>query len=199
MLFSQHYHDSLYNFTKKGKSLTHGEFIDLLQEERFQDKLAKIFIDSPFAAFKMETPAISSATVGNDFGMILIKANHLASATPDTVSFREHWNNCDEKSLICTFPNLGGDSLLVCPVPPRRKNGRFDFETAKTYGSIAQFFREASKDYQSAFFRSWSTNGREASNKKSKTYISTEGSGVAWLHLRFDPYPKYYSSIYRSS
>ncbi len=159
--------------------------------------------------------------------MILIKANHLASATPDTVSFREHWNNCDEKSLICTFPNLGGDSLLVCPVPPRRKNGRFDFETAKTYSSIAQvfkktrqsdhyhfqFFREASKDYQSAFFRSWSSNGRgkspylfkniiftkEASNKKSKTYISTEGSGVAWLHLRFDPYPKYYSSIYRSS
>ena len=39
--------------------------------------------------------------------------------------------------------------------------------------------------------------GLEAGGKNYKTYISTEGSGVSWLHVRFDPRPKYYSSEYR--
>ena len=54
-----------------------------------------------------KTPALSSSSAENVFGMILIKADHLASATPDTVSFREHWKKCDGTSLICAFPNLG--------------------------------------------------------------------------------------------
>jgi hypothetical protein len=72
-----------------------------------------------------------------------------------------------------------------------------DFSTGSSYSSIAPFVRKAPREDIISLFKKLSAEGLKAAKKSAKTYISTEGSGVYWLHVRLDPRPKYYSSQYR--
>ena len=71
------------------------------------------------------------------------------------------------------------------------------------YSSIGPFVKLAKskdeKEQVDELFRQVGLEGLILAKKSSKTYISTEGSGVYWLHIRFDPLPKYYSSEYRKT
>merc|ERR1712187_583010 len=84
-----------------------------------------------------------------------------------------------------SFLNLGGDARLVSPL---------ELGDREQYGHIAAFVRNAAAKEQQGF---WAQVGsameRVLEERMSRpTWLSTEGSGVPWLHVRLDTRPKYY-------
>jgi hypothetical protein len=59
---------------------------------------------------------------------------------------------------------------------------------------LGSFVRRAGAAQQAAFWREvGETVARSlAARGEAPTWVSTEGSGVAWLHVRLDARPKYY-------
>ncbi|HJN74272.1 MAG TPA: hypothetical protein QGF58_10105 [Myxococcota bacterium] len=78
---------------------------------------------------------------------------------------------------VAAFDNLGGDARLVAPTAP--------------HAHLAAFLREGSDPDIDAF---WQRVGVEASARMGRrTWVSTSGLGVSWLHVRLDDRPKYYT------
>jgi hypothetical protein len=105
----------------------------------------------------------------------------------DTEAFAEHFRHDRE---VVTFGNLGGDALLVVPCP---EAGGTDFS------HLASFTKTASPSLQQAL---WTEVGHALESRigERTIWLSTAGHGVAWLHVRLDSRPKYYSyEPYRKS
>lgn len=153
---------------------------------------------SPHAeAFFWETVPIASPTApSTTFEMATIAAPGLAGSRADGTPFAAHLGGEDggrsqrtwAKSLGAkSFANLGGDAVLVAPYGggPR---------TPSTYAHLGVFLREAPPQQQAEL---WAELGRTLqatlfARGARPTWLSTEGSGVSWLHLRLDSTPKYY-------
>jgi len=150
-------------------------------DETFLSSFDSVLADSPFSAFRWETPAITSATDDRPFEFVLINAPELAR-TPDRNTYAEYFTmgGADEGAVV--FDNLGKDAVLVVPSP-------LDRET--DYAHLAAFSRSAPDSQKQGF---WAIVGHTAQLQMSDQplWISTAGDGVAWLHVRLDSYPKYY-------
>lgn len=145
-----------------------------------------------------------------------------AEGNPDRHAFEEHFmmssqqqssctsisgdtndknnNNNGERSssssvpkVVCAFPNLGKDGTLISPLPQPGIND-------STYSHLVSFLRNAPPEQISQFWKlSAKTYIDELKHKHERineyvgTWFSTNGMGVAWLHLRIDSFPKYYS------
>jgi len=187
---------SKYKIYQNDQQITYRQFLELLgKTEDFREFFRNTLASSPFAAFRFETPAINNEKINRDFEFIILNSPHLVDIEPDTTSFREHWSRCINQRS-CIFMNLGRSSTLIAPVPTVAEE-KFDFSTGKKYSSIAPFVRDAPKEDVDAVFKDLSVEGLKKAESSSKAYISTEGSGVYWLHIRIDPRPKYYGSEYR--
>jgi hypothetical protein len=101
---------------------------------------------------------------------------------------------------VCSFANLGRDATLVSPVP-------LDDLDDATYSHLARFVREAPERQVLEFWKKAASTYLDVLKRKDKddgrddevgTWFSTNGMGVAWLHLRIDDRPKYYSSCDRT-
>lgn len=113
------------------------------------------------------------------FRFVLVPAPGLVSRRVDTHSFAEHFAN--GRGLCRTFANLRGDSTLVVPAPAQRD---------ESFGHLASWLRAAS-DLQADTV--WSAVGDAIAKWPSgPLWLSTSGGGVAWVHFRLDPRPKYY-------
>jgi len=145
---------------------------------------------SRFDTFRYESPPISTS---DDplAEFILLDAPHLKGIRADVDTFAEHFK---PNTTVSKFLNLGGSSTLIAPVPLENK-------AAYRYSSLGPFIKrstlQSEKNQVDEIIRTVADEGLAALDKHHKTYISTEGSGVYWLHVRFDPRPKYYSSQYR--
>ncbi len=113
---------------------------------------------------------------------VLVDAPPLARLTPSSAPFDAHLAATD--GLVATFPNLGGDALLVVP----RSVGRPD-----SYAHLAHFVRRAPGEQVDALWvavgdalEHWRREGR------GRVWLSTSGLGVSWVHVRLDRRPKYY-------
>jgi hypothetical protein len=117
-----------------------------------------------------------------------------AEGSPDRFAFQEHFNNClnehknDVVPTVCSFENLGGDARLVSPLPQPNAQD-------VGYSHIAAFVRNAPEQQIAEF---WAIGAEQYLNELKlssgrKRWFSTNGMGVAWLHLRLDSRPKYYS------
>ena len=98
--------------------------------------------------------------------------------------FKSHLNKNKEELYAISFLNLNGDTLLVIPKDRRGKN----------FSSLFYFMKEASERHQKFF---WKRVAQEIKNKlksNKKLFISTEGTGVPYLHIRISNYPKYYGN-----
>jgi hypothetical protein len=93
---------------------------------------------------------------------------------PDQTAFSEHFTRED----VAGFWNLGRDAYLVVPAHP--------------YPHLAVFARTAPMDIQHQF---WRAVGEAVSAQLSERplWLSTSGLGIAWLHVRLDGKPKYYT------
>lgn len=166
---------------------------------RAASDLSATIAASQYTSLLFETPGTSWLTSDTTpFEFVLVDEPALrafAEGNPDRYAFAEHFNVAlrqDDKNAVCSFTNLGGDSTLVSPVPPS-DNGH---DNDASYSHLAIFVRTAPKSQVAEFWRLAATTYLHVlKNKQSETksWFSTNGMGVAWLHLRIDDRPKYYS------
>lgn len=157
-------------------------FADVLaawrEDAAFRGFFNALLADSPFAAFRWETPPVTADTLSRPFEFVLLDSPGLAHR-PDPEAFAEHF---DDGQLVVTFPNLGGDAVMVVPCP---------LADPSAYGHLAVFVRLAPEHQRDALWRAVG----EAMARRVGTrpvWLSTAGAGVSWLHVRLDDRPKYY-------
>lgn len=145
----------------------------------FRAFYTQLLADAPYSAFRWETPAVTSATLARPFEFVLLDDPAL-DRRPDRAAFAEHF--ADAEADIFTFPNLGGDAVLVVPSPAAADSA---------YGHLAAFMRGAPEAQRDALWQAVAAAMRRRVGEK-PVWLSTAGAGVAWLHVRLDDRPKYY-------
>ena len=162
--------------------LSFHQVIDLWQNSgEFRTFFTGAIVRSSFEASFWETPPVTKQTLDRTFEFVLIASPSLSRLEPDSSPFKSRFSSQTSKSVL-TFPNLGGDALLLVPKP---------LADAACYTHLARFLRDAP---MSQIDELWQSTGRAMQERisGSPTWLSTSGMGVAWLHLRLDSRPKYY-------
>lgn len=134
-----------------------------------------------FEAFLWENKPMSKTNMDQTYEYSLVKNTYLAGISPDQQTFREYFEP-DQQAV--TFPNLGGDAQLIAPCPR---------QSTDCYSHIGSFVRNAPDEQQDAM---WRIAGEQmlAMIDKDPRWLSTNGLGVSWLHMRIDRRPKYYQT-----
>ncbi len=165
-----------------GQPATFADFIrDLHNNSVFRLQFSNELANVPYEAYRWETPAVTQASLGRPFECVAIDSPELVRR-PEPEAFAEHFSAAPAGGVV-TFGNLGGDAILVvpCPVGP-----------ASAYGHLGTFVRHASESQRDALWQSIGAAMQRRVSSKS-VWLSTAGAGVAWLHVRLDDRPKYYS------
>lgn len=135
-----------------------------------------------FEAFFWEFPALTTDTFDNDAEFVIIESASLSRLRPDPVPFESQFA-LQQGSDVITFPNLGGDALLIVPT----QLGSID-----SYPHLATFVRNAPGNQVRSLWKVTAHTVHE-NLRHSPRWLSTAGLGVSWLHLRLDTRPKYYN------
>jgi hypothetical protein len=146
----------------------------------FRSFFIGILADSPFLAFRWETPPIKAATANRPFEFVMLDSPGLAS-NPDADAFAEHFSGAAPGGVVA-FPNLGKDAIMVAPCPDG---------PLTAYRHLGAFVRQAPEPQRHAL---WGLVGSEMERRLGArpVWLSTAGAGVSWLHVRLDDRPKYY-------
>ena len=161
--------------------LSYQRVIELLRiDARFRDYLTSLVIESRFEAFFWETPPLSKASLGKPFEFVCVESRSLANLKPDPTPFSPHF--AKDPNTVSSFPNLGGDALLVVPKPVSEHSN---------YPHFARFLRHAPAAQVSELWQC-AAMALEKRISDVPVWLSTAGMGVSWLHLRLDSNPKYY-------
>ena len=140
---------------------------------------------STFPAFRWETPSVNKATEGCDFEFVIIDAPELQrkeNSASFSDPFQQHKAR-DPKQVQATFPNIGGNAVLVAPLPANT--------AGVNHCHLGSYLRTADQADCDAL---WIAVGRamQARINERHVWLNTAGGGVAWLHVRLDDRPKYY-------
>lgn len=148
----------------------------------FRNRFSQLLADSPYEAFRWETPAWSVKRLDEPFQFALIDAPELARCPPDPQPFQSWLTVSDPGEGFVTFANLGGDATLIVPLPQSRP---------EVYIQLAAFLRGGPATQVDAM---WRFIGKTVQQKlgDEAIWLNTAGGGVAWLHVRLDSRPKYY-------
>lgn len=166
---------------RDGAAISYADVVEHWQaDEPFRAFFAALLADPPFEAYFWETPPATQATAARAFEFVLVDSPELATLAPEPEAFAAHFI---PSQAVATFPNLGGDALLVAPAP---------HGSPAAYAHLAAFARGAPTDQQHAL---WQAVGTAAAGRLSSgpIWLSTSGLGVAWLHVRLEERPKYYT------
>ena len=163
------------------RPVSYAEFIDALRSDaEFRRWFSRCLADVPFASFRWETPALSQGTLNNPFEFVLIDAPLLDNRAVDAQTFAQYFRTDEPMVLI---KSLGGDATLIVPIPLSEHDH---------YNHLASFLRDAPEHQVDAMWQSVA-NVIKKCKQNQLLWLNTEGSGVAWLHVRIDTHPKYYS------
>ena len=162
--------------------------------------------DAPYDAFRFETKGVTAQNAKTKpFEFVLVGDSYLArfASSADPTAFAEYLQ-CPSSSSSssssdgangCVFENLGGDALLVAPKPLLHGGG----DGTSVYGHCASFVRKAPREQIVGMWRLVAKTLVQRLEEHNTNYhpqqpvwLSTAGTGVAWLHFRFDDRPKYY-------
>ena len=172
-----------YRVLENGSPMPFRRFFELLQaKEGFADWYSAELAAFDAEAFYWELPPLTIATIGRDAEFVLIEAPSLARFAPEPAPFAQHFSRAPGEDVI-VFPNLGGDAVMVVPCPRGPD---------EHYPHLAAFLRGAETRQVRTL---WQTTAQEMLRHVGErpTWLSTAGGGVAWLHIRLDSRPKYYS------
>ncbi|MGI9286107.1 MAG: DUF6940 family protein [Pseudomonadales bacterium] len=149
----------------------------------FREFFIALLADVPFPAYFWETPPVELSTFDQPFEFVLVDSPQMATIAPDPVAFGSYFGGQTLKGGIVSFLNLGKDARLFVPCP---------LAPISAYASMATFVRLAPEKQQHAL---WQAVGASIEQlvRKQTVWVSTSGLGVAWLHVRLDERPKYYS------
>ena len=171
-------------FALHGESaaLSFGEVIERCRTDAaFREFLTGVLSNSPLKAFFWEVAPVTRQTLDRPFEFVLVPAPALCRLQPDPAPFRSHFDAQFTADML-SFPNLGGDAMLVVPAP---------LAEATYYTHLGRFLRSAPRSQVNSFWRCVGTTMQECLSIQ-PTWLSTAGLGVSWLHLRLDSRPKYY-------
>ncbi len=149
-------------------------------DREFRTFYLGLLAESPFPAFRWETPPITALTANRSFEFVLVNSPEL-DRTADVEAFGEHFK-IESESQVVEFANLGKDAVLVVPCP---------LASHSAYGHIGAFVRNAPVPQQHALWARVGTAMQRRLGTK-PVWLSTAGAGVSWLHVRLDDRPKYY-------
>ena len=171
-----------YEIHRNDKLVSYADALELWQyENAFVACFVSALADSPFTAFRWETPPITKSSIDRPFEFVLLDSPGL-ERTVDNQTYAEYFARDNTGEGVVTFENLGKDALLIIPTP---------LSPSANYGHVAGFVRSAPEAQTVAF---WSAVGAVAQGRLSEQpmWISTHGGGVSWFHIRLDSAPKYY-------
>lgn len=139
-----------------------------------------LLADSPFPAFRWETPPITTATANRAFEFVLLNSPDLLR-NADADVFAEHFGTVAPGGIV-EFRNLGGDAIMVVPCPGA---------PLPAYSHLGAYLRLGPEPQQHEL---WQLVGAAMQRRldAKPVWLSTAGAGVAWLHMRLDDRPKYY-------
>jgi hypothetical protein len=149
--------------------------------EPFRDLFIAELAASPYRAFFWEMPPVSGEGLASPFECAVIGSDALAGLRADDSDFAEHLIGAADS--VASFPNLGGDALLIAPSKISR---------ASCYAHFAAFLRDGPREQQHALFQLLAKETENLLNTGRRFWVSTSGLGVPWVHVRLDSYPKYY-------
>lgn len=158
-------------------------FFELLgSNDSFTDWYSLELASFDAEAFYWELPPLTAATIDRATEFVLIEAPMLTRFAPERAPFASYFGRAAGEEVIA-FPNLGGDAVMVVPCPRGPD---------EHYPHLAAFLRGADRQQVRAL---WQTTAQEMlrSIGARPIWLSTAGGGVAWLHVRLDSRPKYYS------
>ena len=169
--------------------VSYAETVRLWQVDAdFRAFFMALLADSPFSAFRWETPPITAANANRPFEFILLDSPGLASK-PDAAAFADYFSRGGNR-LVVEFANLAKNAILIVPCP----NGPLS-----AYSHLGAFVRYAPAPQQHAL---WQLVGAAMQRRlgANPVWLSTAGAGVSWLHVRLDDRPKNYSFLpYKSA
>lgn len=170
-----------FDIKRNSDRLSFGQIIDLWRTDQpFRLFFIDLLVQSPFKAYKWETPAITQATLDRPFEFVMLNSPGLARR-PNPRAFESHFEEMPSEQVVA-FSNLGGDALMVVPTP---------LEMTIDYCHLGAFCRNAPVSHQHLL---WQRVGEamQARVSDKPVWLSTAGGGVPWLHVRLDDRPKYY-------
>lgn len=176
-----------FGIQQDGTPVSHRQFLNLMQSSApFRNFYNDLLAASDFDAFLWENKPMSTANMNQAYECTLLNNTFLANQSPDEHTFRQYF---DTNKQVVTFPNLGKDAQLIAPCPR---------QDPSAYTHIGTFVRHADT-YQIDDF--WQVTAEQMLNAicDEPKWLSTNGLGVFWLHVRIDSRPKYYQTDeYRS-
>ncbi|MDJ0888113.1 MAG: hypothetical protein QNI89_12460 [Desulfobacterales bacterium] len=161
--------------------VSYADAIRLWQSDSdFRAFFIDLLSDSPFPAFRWETPPVTMATADKPFEFVLLDAPEIALAS-DPGPFATYFDSAAPGGVV-EFPNLGGDAILIVPCPG---------DPLADFGHLGAYLRNARELQQDQL---WKAVGSAMQRRISSqpVWLNTAGGGVAWLHIRLDDRPKYY-------
>lgn len=173
-----------YQIQQDDDLLSYADVLSLWSEDsEFRKAFTQTLTESPFSAFRWETPSLTTGNKNQPFEFVLVNAPGFTQRKTDQRTYQKYFTKDDAHHGIVSFENLGGDATLIVPSP------RTDFSS---YGHLASFLRSAPTSQVDAL---WRRVGEIVSQQVSDVplWLNTAGGGVAWLHVRLDSRPKYYS------
>lgn len=183
-LRESHNHGNTLKFQieEQGQLLTCDDVFDRwINSEEFRRFQCFLMADCGLTCYVWEMPPVTKRHLSRPFEFVLLKTP-TRSGSPDPGTYAQYFDMESGDNGIVAFENLGKDSLLVVPSPPGPE---------VDYSDLAAFFRNAPERQQQALWRVVGKCVRERLDDKS-LWISVAGGGIAWLHVRMDPLPKYY-------
>ena len=96
--------------TQHNQQIPYADVISLWQDDSaFRLFIQSLLVDSPYSAFRWETPAVTTRTANRPFEFVLL--NYPALDRPvDVEAFNEHFRAAHGTDVV-TFPNLSGGNL----------------------------------------------------------------------------------------
>ena len=175
---------------KENKPLSYAEVVRLwcnngTEGAAFRQLTTATLSESPFVAFKWETPVVDTARMDRNFEFVTLDSPSL-DRRENPNAFGEHFDRSNTNQMTLQFPNIGRNAVMVVPTPVRNEADR-----QVNHCHLVSFLRSASSTRSDDFW--WNVGDamrKRISNKP--VWLSTAGGGVAWLHGRLDDQPKYY-------
>ena len=161
-----------------------GLFRLLDKSDDFCEWYTAMLADSDFDAFYWEHPPLTRGRLELDAEFVLLDAPTLACLEAEPAPFQPLFDERPGEDVI-VFPNLGGDAMLIVPCPIAARD---------VYPHLAAFLRDAPASQIRSVWRQTAKTVR-GSITSAPRWLSTAGLGVAWLHVRIDARPKYYSHV----
>mmetsp|Transcript_5751 Transcript_5751/g.9959 ORF Transcript_5751/g.9959 Transcript_5751/m.9959 type:complete len:373 (+) Transcript_5751:265-1383(+) len=188
--------------TQTGKALTWGEVLHLWRSDNnkafavwFTQQLAA----APFKAFFWETPPVALSTLGHPFEMALTKCTFTKWAP-------EKYNFFSVGSSAVLLQNRAGIDEVVNFPSMNPTSGQLSTHTTlvvpskndedSVYIHLANFVRApARQEQQCKLWRELATVVQQCveAEPHRERYVSTEGTGIHWLHLRVAKHPAHFN------